>query len=78
MFMKVVKVILWFSAIYALFSFLLILIESKKNEGTFKCDCCGRRFEISTKNFYLTKDEIICEKCYGATLAPYKIEPEMN
>lgn len=74
MFMGIFKIFLWLSGLSMLFM-MFIIIGSRKNEGTFKCDHCGERFKVSTNNYYVTKDEMLCKTCYGSTMAPYKVEP---
>lgn len=44
---------------------LLVFLVSRRNEGTFRCDCCGRNHSINDEQYHIENQEVICDQCYG-------------
>lgn len=79
--MKITAFLLGFGTSFAVSSvtvFILIALNGRRNKGKFKCDMCGERYSKCDNEQFIVKNDIFCKSCYGAFMAPYKIERKDN
>ena len=75
--MKITAFLLGFGASFVVSSatlLILIALNGRRNKGKFKCDICGKRYSKSNNDEFIVRNDLLCKTCYGAFMAPYKIE----
>ena len=79
--MKITTLLLGFGAsvvVSLTTSLILIALNGRRHKSKFKCDMCGKKYSKSDNDEFMVRGDILCKACYGAFMAPYKIERKVD